>query len=178
MLPPFGGPHDEPLSFTAAASRLLYVALNLLRVDVGNPGFGNVSAVFSPSFWRDAVVAAPVDTGLYTMACNETYRAMPGHAGGGGTAAASSAIRCCSARSRSEARSKQPSMLTPRALSSERTSPVRMASKSSWHRMEGWRVLAGNPALAWSWKAEDALPRSSIASRSLSQHGATNLVGG
>jgi hypothetical protein len=77
-LPPFHGPHDEPLSFAAASSRLLYVALNLLRVDVGNPGFGNVTAVFSPSFWTDAVVAAPVDTGLWTMACNETYRALPG----------------------------------------------------------------------------------------------------
>lgn len=40
-------------------------------------GFGSVTAVFAPSFWNDAVVAAPVDTGLYTMICNETYKSTP-----------------------------------------------------------------------------------------------------
>lgn len=77
-LPRFRGPHDEPLTYEAASSRLLYIALNMLRVDVGNPGFGNVTAVFSPRFWRDAVVASPIDTGLFTMFCNETYRHING----------------------------------------------------------------------------------------------------
>ena len=77
-LPPFEGAHDMPLSFGAASSRLHYVALNLQRVDVGNPTFGNVTAIFSPSFLEDAVAAAPIDTGLYTMGCNETYKATPG----------------------------------------------------------------------------------------------------
>lgn len=78
-LPPFHGPHDEPLTYEGASSRLLYIALNMLRVDVGNPGFGNVTAVFAPSFTEDAVIASPLDTGLYTMFCNETYRHAPGH---------------------------------------------------------------------------------------------------
>ena len=77
-LPPYHGPHDEPMSYAAASSRLYYIALNMLRVDVGNPDFGNVTAVFSPRFWADAVVAAPADSGLYTMFCNETYRKIPG----------------------------------------------------------------------------------------------------
>ena len=63
-LPPFGGPYDEPLSFSAASSRLLYVALNLLRVDVGNPGFGNVTAVFAPSHRNSH---APVSPGALAM---------------------------------------------------------------------------------------------------------------
>ena len=75
---PFAGPHDEPLTYRAASSRLIYIALNALRVDVGNPSFGNVTAIFAPSFWKDSVVAAPVDSGLYTMICNETYRKTPG----------------------------------------------------------------------------------------------------
>jgi len=77
-LPPFRGPHDLPLSYTSASSRLHYIALNLLRVDVGNPMFGNVTAIFSPRFRRDAAAAAPIDTGLFTMGCNETYKATPG----------------------------------------------------------------------------------------------------
>ena len=77
-LPPYSGPHDEPLTYAAASSRLLYIALNMLRADVGNPTFGNVTAVFSPSFWRDAIVAAPADSGLYTMFCNRTYMRTPG----------------------------------------------------------------------------------------------------
>ena len=77
-LPRFQGPHDEPTSFESASSRLLYIALNALRADVGNPGFGNVTAIFSPSFWQDAIVAAPADSGLFTMFCNESYRHTPG----------------------------------------------------------------------------------------------------
>jgi hypothetical protein len=75
---PYRGAFDEPLTFAAASSRLLYVALNSLRVDLGNPNFGNVSAVFSPSFWTDAVIASAIDTGLWTMGCNKTYLAVNG----------------------------------------------------------------------------------------------------
>ena len=61
-----------------ASSRLHYVALNMLRVDKGNPQFGRVAAVFSPSFWSDAVAATPVDSGLYEGWCNKTYIGLPG----------------------------------------------------------------------------------------------------
>ena len=61
-----------------ASSRLHYVALNMLRVDKGNPQFGRVAAVFSPSFWSDAVAATPVDSGLYEGWCNATYIGLPG----------------------------------------------------------------------------------------------------
>ena len=77
QLPRFAGLFDTPLNFASASARLLYIALNLLRADVGNPGFGNVTAVFAPSFWKDSVIASPVDTGLYTMRCNDTYRKEP-----------------------------------------------------------------------------------------------------
>ena len=76
-LEPFGGKHDLPQSWAQAASRLHYIAMNMLRVDAGNEAFGHVAAVFSPAFWRDAVAAGPIDTGMYTMSCNETYRALP-----------------------------------------------------------------------------------------------------
>ena len=78
LLPRFRGPYDEPTTYEAASSRLLYIALNTLRIDLGNPYFGNVSAIFSPSFWRDSVVAAPLDTGLWTMCCNTSYAAHGG----------------------------------------------------------------------------------------------------
>lgn len=71
-LQPFSQPHDLPGSYEEASGRAQYVALNMLRVDTGNPAFGNVTAVMSPSYW-DAIAAAPVDTGLYTFKCNETY---------------------------------------------------------------------------------------------------------
>lgn len=76
-LPPFSGPHDLPASWAEASSRLQYVAHNALRVDGGNPGFGRVLAVYSPSLWHGAVAAAPFDTGLYTMQCNASYYNLP-----------------------------------------------------------------------------------------------------
>lgn len=77
-LPPFDGPYDLPTSYEAASGRLHYIALNLQRVDVGNPMFGNVTAIFSPSFRKDAVAASPIDSGLYVMGCNKTYMETPG----------------------------------------------------------------------------------------------------
>ena len=59
-LEPFGGKHDLPQSWAQAASRLHYIAMNMLRVDAGNEAFGHVAAVFSPAFWRDAVAAGPM----------------------------------------------------------------------------------------------------------------------
>eukprot|EP00966_Prymnesium_polylepis_P145960 3371359-Prymnesium_polylepis.1 len=76
-LVPFGGEHDLPKTWAQASSRLHYVALNMLQVDGGNPQFGRVAAVFSPSFWSDAVAATPVDSGLYEGWCNATYMGLP-----------------------------------------------------------------------------------------------------
>ena len=76
-----------PADYTEASSRLNYVALNWMRIDVGNRGwpaagsvaFGNVTAVFSPYFWADSVAVAPSDTGRYTVNCNETYQNASGN---------------------------------------------------------------------------------------------------
>ena len=37
-----------------ALTALHYIALNLFRVDVANPTFGNVTAIFAPSFCIDS----------------------------------------------------------------------------------------------------------------------------
>ena len=72
-LAPFGGRFDLPRSWEQSASRLHYIALNMLRVDSGNEGFGHVAAIFSPSFRQDAVALSPLDTGLYTYTYTCTY---------------------------------------------------------------------------------------------------------
>lgn len=74
-LPPFRGDDDTPTDYTEASSRLVYVTLNMLRIDSGNRafGYGNVTAVLSPSYWRDAVSAAPTDTGFHGSCCNDTW---------------------------------------------------------------------------------------------------------
>lgn len=77
-LQPFRGAHDLPGDYGEASSRLQYVALNMLRVDAGNPMFGDVAAIFSPSLWRDAIAAAGIDSGIYTLCCNQTYLQTPG----------------------------------------------------------------------------------------------------
>jgi len=77
-LQPFSQPHDLPGTYEEASARLQYVAFNMLRLDTGNPIFGNVTVVMSPSFWKDAIGAAPIDTGIYTFTCSETYLNTPG----------------------------------------------------------------------------------------------------
>ena len=75
-LKPFSGWHDTPATYEEASARVIYVTLNMLRIDSGNRpfGYGNVTAVLSPSYWNDAVVAAPTDTGFYASCCNTTLQ--------------------------------------------------------------------------------------------------------
>lgn len=73
-LPTFAGNHEWPGNYTEASGRLIYAAANMMRVDFGLLFYGNVSAVLSPRLWRDAVAASPIDSGLWTISCNETFR--------------------------------------------------------------------------------------------------------
>lgn len=67
--PPFAnGSSCNPKSFWEASNRSFYIALNLFRIDIGNPTFGDISFV-----WRHLpVVVSPVDTGLFEVYCNKS----------------------------------------------------------------------------------------------------------
>ena len=71
-LPPFGG-DEKPRDYTEATSRLTYGALNLMRRSVGQVFYGDVAAVFHPRYWAQTAVS-PIDSGLWTMSCNESYK--------------------------------------------------------------------------------------------------------
>jgi len=78
-LPPFAGEFDEPTTWAAASSRLLYVALNMMRIDVGNPMFGPVSgertAACRRSFslgWAASLRARPLADDLSRWAASLT----------------------------------------------------------------------------------------------------------
>jgi hypothetical protein len=63
--------NDSSPTWTEAADRLVYVALNQRQIDHGSlTSFGEVGAIFSHSAARDMVLIAPVDTGAYGMTCN------------------------------------------------------------------------------------------------------------
>jgi hypothetical protein len=62
-----------PATYTEAANRPVYTAWNILRTDMGNPDFGSVCAVFSTDFVRNLTVVASIDTGIYEMACNDSF---------------------------------------------------------------------------------------------------------
>ena len=68
--PSFTGRDGCPASFAEASDRPLYVAFNALKLDVGNPHFGDVSAVFRRGYVANMTVISPVDTGLWEMSCN------------------------------------------------------------------------------------------------------------
>ena len=53
-----------------ANGRLIYVALNSLKVDAGNPQFGTISVVFRSDTVGDLLEIAPVDTGMWESPCN------------------------------------------------------------------------------------------------------------
>ena len=46
-----------------AGQRPVYAAWNSRKVDVGNPMFGSISAIFAPDFVRNMTLIAPIDTG-------------------------------------------------------------------------------------------------------------------
>lgn len=76
--PPFPGvvegSGDLPATFALASDRPTYTALNLWRNSVGNPKFGPVSAVFSPSYTHNMTFVLPVDSGLWEGSCNRSHR--------------------------------------------------------------------------------------------------------
>lgn len=76
--PPFQGVRegsgDLPRTFAEASDRPTYTALNLWRNSVGNPKFGPVSVVFSPTYTNNLTFVLPVDSGLWESSCNRTLR--------------------------------------------------------------------------------------------------------
>lgn len=66
----FSGIDGCPGNFLEAAERPIYVAFNMLRIDIGNPHFGDVSVVFRRDYTRNMTIIAPTDTGLWEMSCN------------------------------------------------------------------------------------------------------------
>ena len=68
--PPFCNGSSTPCTVEESGSRPVYVAFNLRKVDVGNPMFGAVSAVFS-DYLRPTSFVAPLDTGYWEFSgCN------------------------------------------------------------------------------------------------------------
>lgn len=69
--PEFQNP--ESPTWTEAADRVIYVALNLRQLDTGSvPTFGDATAVFSNSYVKDMVLLSPVDTGWWQFNCNHS----------------------------------------------------------------------------------------------------------
>eukprot|EP01052_Picozoa_sp_SAG31_P013700 SAG31_NODE_831_length_11669_cov_3.410026_3_plen_365_part_00 len=60
-------------TLTEAIERPVYTAFNSRKVDVGNPMFGPISAVFAPDFMRNMTLIAPIDTGAWEGECNSSY---------------------------------------------------------------------------------------------------------
>jgi len=72
-LPPFSSSSAWP-GFEEALERPVYVALNMYKVDMGNPGFGNISTVFSRRLAREMVMVSAFDTGMLTVLCDPDVR--------------------------------------------------------------------------------------------------------
>eukprot|EP01048_Picozoa_sp_COSAG05_P015580 COSAG05_NODE_1891_length_3884_cov_5.929450_1_plen_729_part_00 len=74
--PPFpdgaGDYNSQKLTFAMASNRPIYAAMNHRKVDIGNPLFGTVSAIFAPSFVRNMTLIAPIDTGAWQGECNRS----------------------------------------------------------------------------------------------------------
>jgi hypothetical protein len=73
---PFKNTSNMP-TLAEAAERPVYTALNFVRCDTGNPGFGSVAAVFDSIYLRNATLISAVDSGLYEMTCNNTAPSPP-----------------------------------------------------------------------------------------------------
>eukprot|EP00040_Diaphanoeca_grandis_P044362 m.12075 g.12075 ORF g.12075 m.12075 type:complete len:474 (-) comp9131_c0_seq2:1-1422(-) len=69
----FTGKNFTPSSWDEAVNRLVYVALNYQRVDIGNQMFGDVSVVFSRKYARESILMTPFDSGIYVMKCNKSW---------------------------------------------------------------------------------------------------------
>lgn len=67
-----GGEIPWPASLAEAQQRPIYIALNLIKSDVGNIVFGDVAAVFRNKLALDSGCLVPMDTGLWEMHCNKS----------------------------------------------------------------------------------------------------------
>jgi hypothetical protein len=65
---------DGAPTYDDAIQRPIYTDWSNRKVDVGNPMFGSVSAIFTPSFVRNMTLIAPIDTGAWEGECNTTER--------------------------------------------------------------------------------------------------------
>lgn len=67
--PPF--PNVSQPTWSTAASRPVYAAINLYRNSAGNAQCGPIAAVFSRRYIADQYIAAPIDTGLFYGMCGQ-----------------------------------------------------------------------------------------------------------
>ena len=61
-------------SLADAIERPIYAAWGNRKVDIGNPMFGPITAIFTPSYVRNMTLIAPIDTGAWEGECNTTDR--------------------------------------------------------------------------------------------------------
>lgn len=59
-----------PLILVEVVERLLYTTVNVLHLDTGNPGFGDVSMILRPGYAQPFALLEPVDTGNWEDSCN------------------------------------------------------------------------------------------------------------
>ena len=72
------------LTFTEAVDRPIYTAYNHRKVDIGNPMFGHVCAVFAPNYVLNMTLIAPADTGAWDPSCNASSEQRQNHNNPGG----------------------------------------------------------------------------------------------
>uniref|UniRef100_A0A7S3K4B5 Uncharacterized protein n=1 Tax=Aureoumbra lagunensis TaxID=44058 RepID=A0A7S3K4B5_9STRA len=61
-----------PLNFDDAVNRSVYTMLNTLRIDGGNPMFGDIAFVLARNdYAQNRSIVSPLDTGIYFMNCIE-----------------------------------------------------------------------------------------------------------
>ena len=63
-----------PRTFAEAAERPLYTTANMLRLPTGDPTFGDVSVILTPSYAQPLALLEPVDTGNWQESCNVSDR--------------------------------------------------------------------------------------------------------
>ena len=63
-----------PMVRSQAAERPVYTAVNLRKIGLGIPMFGQISLVLAPRVVKPMAVIAPCDTGWYETCCNITWQ--------------------------------------------------------------------------------------------------------
>lgn len=60
---------DHAGTFEQACERPVYMAMNLMRADLGNPLFGNMAVVIRNSWAAGKTLVSPLDTGAWVEGC-------------------------------------------------------------------------------------------------------------